>query len=181
MIILIGPSASGKTEIVKYLVKHFNYSKFITTTTREKRINEINGVDYNFISLDDFLLKIKNNEFIEYVKYNSNYYGTLKRNISLTTCLIIEPSGLKAFKELKDPSIVSFYLETSKEIRKQRMIERKDKIEDINIRLKNDDEIFNVNNIKQYIDYYIDSNFSSIEQLATKIDKLYKDRLNKIN
>ena len=64
MIILVGPSASGKTEIVKYLIKYFSYTKFVTTTTRNIRVNEINGVDYNFISTAEFLDKIKNNEFI---------------------------------------------------------------------------------------------------------------------
>ena len=61
------------------------------------------------------------------------------------------------------------------------MIERKDKIEDINIRLNNDDEIFKKEKIKQYIDFYIDSNYESIKDLAIKIDKLYKEKLNKIN
>lgn len=181
MIILVGPSASGKTEIVKYLIKYFSYTKFVTTTTRNIRVNEINGIDYNFISTAEFLDKIKNNEFIEFVNYNNNYYGTEKRNINDSTCLIIEPSGLKAFKQLNNPTIISFYLETKKEIRKQRMIERKDKIEDINMRLNNDDSIFKKEKISQYIDFYIDTNYESIKDLAIKINKLYKEKLNKIN
>ena len=43
MIILIGPSASGKTEIAKYLISTFSFNKFVTTTTRTPRIGEING------------------------------------------------------------------------------------------------------------------------------------------
>ena len=61
------------------------------------------------------------------------------------------------------------------------MIERKDKIEDINVRLNNDDSIFNKDKISQYIDFYIDSNYESIKDLAIKIDKLYKEKLSKIN
>ena len=50
MIILIGPSASGKTEIAQILEKNYNLKKVITHTTREKRINEKENVDYYFVS-----------------------------------------------------------------------------------------------------------------------------------
>ena len=56
----------------------------------------------------EFLDKIKNNEFIEFVNYNNNYYGTEKRNINDSTCLIIEPSGLKAFKQLKNCKLIYY-------------------------------------------------------------------------
>ena len=46
MIILVGPSASGKTEIAKILIKEYGYQKFVTTTTRNIRINEKDNVDY---------------------------------------------------------------------------------------------------------------------------------------
>ena len=65
MLVLIGASASGKTEIAKLLTTAFGYKKIVTNTTREKRVNEINGVDYNFLSYDDFLDKKNRNYFIE--------------------------------------------------------------------------------------------------------------------
>ncbi len=178
MIIVIGPSATGKSEIVKCLIKNYNYNKFVTTTTRKIRVNEVNGIDYHFLSVEEFKNKIENNEFIEYVNYNNNFYGTEKRNINDSTCLIIEPSGLKAFKELNDDHIVSFFLYSSKEKRKERMIKRLDNIEDINKRLTSDDSIFDLEKIKNYIDYIIDSNDSSIEEIALKINKIYKEKLN---
>ena len=52
MLILIGPSASGKTEVAKLLAKKYNITKIVTYTTRAPRINEINGVDYNFVSVE---------------------------------------------------------------------------------------------------------------------------------
>ena len=54
MLILIGPSASGKTEVAKLLAKKYNITKIVTYTTRKPRINERNGIDYNFISLEEF-------------------------------------------------------------------------------------------------------------------------------
>ena len=54
MLVLIGASASGKTEIAKILIKDYNFKKMVTTTTRRKRKGEINKVDYNFITLNKF-------------------------------------------------------------------------------------------------------------------------------
>ena len=102
MIILVGPSASGKTEIAKILIKEYGYQKFVTTTTRNIRINEKDNVDYHFINKDQFINKIKNDEFIEYVSYNDNFYGTEKKEIDKNKVLIVEPQGLKHFKTLND-------------------------------------------------------------------------------
>lgn len=174
MIILIGPSASGKTEIAKLLIKNFNYKKFITTTSRKIRVNEINDVDYHFVSKEEFIEKIKNNEFIEYVLYNDNFYGTYKNEIDLDKVLIVEPSGLKVFKSLNDPTIISFYIHTPKKIREERMINRKDDLNDVKKRLYNDDKVF-TNDIFDFVDATIENNDVSLTDLAAKIDTLYKE------
>ena len=178
MIILIGPSASGKTEVAKKLCQNYGYKKFVTTTTRQIRVHEIDKVDYNFISKKDFLNKINNDEFIEYVQYNGNFYGTEKRLISNNTVLIIEPTGLKYFINLNDPSIISFFLDSSSEIRKERMISRGDKKEDIIKRLSNDDEIFS-NEVKKMCTYVLDSTKYTLDELASYIDNLYINIINK--
>src|SRR5574344_1049685 len=105
MIILCGASASRKSEICKSLCFNFGYVKFVTNTTRSKRVGEVNGVDYNFISIEEFENKIKNNEFIEYVKYNNNYYGTEKKSIDDNVVLIIEPNNIRKFMQLNNPHI----------------------------------------------------------------------------
>ena len=71
MLVIVGSSASGKTKIVQELIKTYHMKKLVTYTTREKRIGEIEGKDYHFISREDFIQKIKNNFFIEYVEYNT--------------------------------------------------------------------------------------------------------------
>jgi guanylate kinase len=82
-IIVSAPSGSGKTTIVKYLLRTFLQLKFsISATSREIRNNEINGVDYYFISHDEFLEKISNNEFVEWEEvYDGSFYGTLKSEL----------------------------------------------------------------------------------------------------
>lgn len=177
MIILVGASASGKTEICKALCYKYGFKKFVTTTTREQRSNEINGVDYFFISKDEFLNKISQDRFIEYVQYNGNYYGTEKNQIDDKTVLIVEPSGLKAFNKLNDGHIVSFLLIARKSVRKERMIFRGDDLSQIEERLKVDDFNFNRKHVGK-VDFIIPSDDSGILELAEKINQLYQEKIN---
>ena len=66
MIILVGRSASGKTYLGKLLEK-VGFKKIVTYTSREKRLNEVDKIDYNFISKTEFVSKIQEGFFFEYV------------------------------------------------------------------------------------------------------------------
>lgn len=180
MIILIGPSASGKTEIAKYLISKFAFKKFVTTTTRLPRVGEINDVDYHFISVQKFKENIKENKFIEFVNYNGNFYGTTLEEIDDSKVLILEPSGLLAFKALKDPKIISFYIDATLETRKERMILRKDDPKEILKRIQNDDLYFE-DAKKEASHMIVNNNDTSIENSAVTIYKIYQDELNKLN
>ena len=83
MIVITAPSGAGKTSITRYLMKVFPQLAFsISAATREPRANEKNGVDYYFISLEEFNNKIRHNEFVEWeMVYEGKYYGTLKSEI----------------------------------------------------------------------------------------------------
>lgn len=83
-IILCAPSGAGKTSITKYLLQQDLGLKFsISACNREARVGENNGVDYNFLSTEDFKNKIDKNEFVEWEEvYKDNYYGTLKSEIT---------------------------------------------------------------------------------------------------
>jgi guanylate kinase len=83
LIIIAAPSGSGKTTIVKeLLLEDLNLGFSISSTTRTKRKNEIDGKDYHFISVADFKEKIQNNDFIEWEEvYKNVYYGTAKSEI----------------------------------------------------------------------------------------------------
>lgn len=82
-IILCAPSGAGKTSITKYLLgKDLNLEFSISACNRERRANETDGVDYHFLTTEDFKNKIANNEFIEWEEvYDLMYYGTLKSEI----------------------------------------------------------------------------------------------------
>ena len=65
MLVLVGPSASGKTESAKIMMNKYPISRVVTCTTRPQRINEIDEFDYHFLSCEEFLLKknIKDPQF----------------------------------------------------------------------------------------------------------------------
>lgn len=83
LIIITAPSGAGKTSITRYLLNKYTKLAFsISAATRQARGKEKNGVDYYFMSVDEFREKIKNNEFIEWeMVYEGKYYGTLKSEL----------------------------------------------------------------------------------------------------
>lgn len=176
MLILIGPSASGKTEVAKLLSSRYNITKIVTYTTRKPRIHEINGVDYNFISVEEFAKLTEENFFVETTYYNSNYYGTAKKDIKDDKCIILDPNGLKTFLALNDKRIVSIYLNSEEDIRYERMIKRNDSEEDAKKRLINDRIAFNDSNL-QGITFVVDSDNIPLYELTNKIHNLYANIL----
>mgnify|MGYP001024734725 FL=1 len=177
MLVLIGPSASGKTEVANILIKKYNLKRMVTCTTRPMRQNEINGISYNFISIEEFLKLKEADEFVETVLYNDNYYGTLKKDVSNDKIVILEPNGYNEFKKKMPNEICSFYLETSECLREKRMIERKDRKDDIKKRITNDRESFG--NVSQ-VDYVIKNENITLEELADKIYNIYKEKKMKV-
>ena len=83
ILIFSAPSGAGKTTIVKRLLKHYSDLEFsISACTRRKRMKEIDGKDYYFLTVNDFKEKIKNNDFIEWEEvYPDHFYGTLKSEV----------------------------------------------------------------------------------------------------
>lgn len=83
LIIITAPSGAGKTTIVKYLLEQIPTLAFsVSATTRPIRPNETDGVDYYFLSTEEFKNKIENHEFVEWEEvYPGRFYGTLKTEV----------------------------------------------------------------------------------------------------
>jgi guanylate kinase len=83
IIIITAPSGAGKTSITKYLMQQFPQLAFsVSAATRKPRANETNGVDYHFISEEEFKNHIQQNNFVEWeMVYEGKYYGTLKTEL----------------------------------------------------------------------------------------------------
>ena len=144
LIVISGPSGCGKDTVVKSLMeKNKNIWLSISCTSREIRGNEKDGVDYYFLSNEEFEEKIKNNEMLEYAKYADNYYGTPKEYISKhldngeDVILVIEIQGALKIKELLPDTTFIFILPPSMDELKNRLTNRgTETIEKIDKRFK---------------------------------------------
>ena len=138
MIVLSSPSGAGKTTLVKMLSKSDNYEISISHTTRKPRPNEINNQDYYFVNENEFKRLINNQEFLEYAKVFSNFYGTTrtpvidKLNKGKNVLFDIDWQGADQIKNKKlDYKLISFFiLPPSKEVLFERLSNRhmKDKL-----------------------------------------------------
>ena len=178
MLVISGASASGKTEVAHIICKKYGLTRVITVTTREKRIGEVDGVDYFFVSKDEFKKLIEEGKLVEYAEYNGNYYGSRKDQIADDHILVVEANGLKAYIALNDPSIITFALTAEAKIREERMKCRGDKECDIANRLKSDRTVFSRTNLKG-VNYFIENNTKTLDELADDIYKKYQERLKK--
>ncbi len=178
MIVLTGASASGKTVTALDLQKRHNLVKAITTTTREKRVGETDGVEYFFISKEEFLKRLSENKFVEHSLYNGNYYGCGVDQVSDNKIVVLDPNGLHAFLKLKDKNIVSFLLIADQKTREKRMESRGDKEANIKQRIENDIEDFSLEKIGK-VDFVINTENYTIEEVSDLIYKLYTEKLKK--
>ena len=144
MIILSSPSGAGKTTLVKKISKEKKYKISISHTTREPRSNEINGVDYFFITDDEFQKLIKEKAFLEYANVFKNFYGSTKKQVfdnlekGFNVLFDIDWQGAKQIRNQKfNYEILSFFiLPPSREVLLQRLVTRgESKKETIKLRM----------------------------------------------
>ena len=178
MLVISGASASGKTEVAHIISKKYGLTRVITVTTREKRVGEVDGVDYFFVTKEEFQKLIKENKLVEYAEYNGNFYGSRRDQIADDHILVVEANGLKAYIALNDPSIVTFALTANAKIREERMKCRGDKECDIEKRLKSDRTVFSRINLRG-VDFFVENNTATLDELADDIYIKYISKLNK--
>ena len=178
LFIVSAPSGTGKTTIVKRILKEFPRIVFsVSATTRNKRENEKEGTDYFFLTEDEFRHKIEQNEFAEWEKFYDYYYGTFRRYIDdnlkkgNSVLLEIDVKGALRIKEIYPDAVLIFIVppsfdelvnrlknrQTEDEIDFQKRIERAE----LELRLK------------EKFDYFIEN--IEIEQAVKDIKTLLED------
>lgn len=120
LIVLSGPSGAGKDSIIRELKNYYhNFWVSVSMTSRAPRKEEVDGIDYFFVSKEEFERHIKNNDFLEYAMYNDNYYGTPKSKINdfleqgKDVILEIEIQGALKIKEEFPEAIFIFIMPPS--------------------------------------------------------------------
>ena len=179
MVILSSPSGVGKTTLTKKLQQKYQSFKIsVSHTTRLPRSNEVDGVDYHFVSHKKFEELIKNNKFYEYAKIFENYYGTLKQNVdemikSNDILFDIDWQGTKQLSKFKNLKLIKIYLITDKNQLKERLIKRnQNSKEEIEKRFKSFDE-----DVKHWNDYdyvIINKNLDVCFKQIENIIKIFK-------
>ncbi|MGE5364506.1 MAG: guanylate kinase [Bacteroidota bacterium] len=129
--VVSAPSGAGKTTIVRCILKMFPEIVFsVSATTRKKRPAETHGVDYFFLSEEEFLKKIEKREFLEWEKFYDYYYGTLKSFVDEVTesgrsiLLELDVKGALSIKSIYPDSKLIYIMPPSLEVLKQRLLDR---------------------------------------------------------
>lgn len=133
LIVVSGPSGCGKSTVDNMLIsKRQNIIMSVSDTTRAKRDGETDGIDYNFITKEEFEKNIESNKYLEYAKVHSNkYYGTpcnfvnKKLKEGLDVILEIDIEGARKIKEKRSDAVFIFIMPPSMEILKSRLVGRK--------------------------------------------------------
>jgi len=144
IIIIIGPGGSGKSTLVKSISEILNIKKIISTTSRKIRKNEIDHVDYHFISKDDFKKRIEQNLFLEFDEIYDNYYGIAHNDFNENCIATLTIDGAKFVMQNHD-NVIILYLKCSYKICRERMMLRDNinkRCDDLYIRLKKDQVLY---------------------------------------
>jgi guanylate kinase len=131
LVIISSPSGGGKDAVINALLKMFpNSARFVTTTSRPPRPGNQEGVDYHFITPEEFVSKIEKGNFIEYNFYAGHYYGTEKSRLDealqkyQVVLTQIEVNGKHNMDKAGIPHLAIFLLPESLEVLKNRIVQR---------------------------------------------------------
>lgn len=176
LIVVSGPSGAGKSTVTKIARDKLNIPLTVSATTRKPRENEIDGQDYYFLSEEEFMKKVENDEFFEWAKVHDNYYGTLKSEVEKkreegnTVLLEIDVQGGLIVKK-KDPSavLVFFKAPSDKELEERLRNRGSDSEEVIRKRLEN---------ALQEMEYEKDYDYSIVNN---SVDQSFQELIDIIN
>jgi len=189
MLILSSPSGAGKTTLTKKIQqKYQNFKISVSHTTRKPRANEVDGVDYHFVSQKGFEDLIAKDEFYEYAKIFDNYYGTSKKSVKnilekkQNVLFDIDWQGTKQLEKYDELNLTKiFILPPNKlELEKRLSQRNQDKKENVTKRLNSFE-----NDIKHWDDYdyviindNLDNCFRQVEKIISLNSIDIKKKLN---
>ncbi|MCL2349847.1 MAG: guanylate kinase [Defluviitaleaceae bacterium] len=201
LLILSGPSGSGKGTIIRNLMNADEFALSVSMTTRAPRPGETEGVEYLFRSQDEFLKTIDNDGFLEYATFSGNYYGTPTSYVDekmaqgKTVLLEIDVMGALQVKKKKPDAVLIFLVPPTFEILRERLLGRgTESVEEVARR--NEIAWEELRNLPEY-DYLVINDFlgQALDEICTiiraeklriahagcKIKRFYGNNLEKLN
>lgn len=171
---VVGKMASGKDSILKRLSNHPSLSPVVTMTSRAIRSNEKDGIDYYFVSDDDF----HNHEFVEWTEFNGWYYGTPKNSIDLSKnqVIVVNPQGLQSFINTYGfDNVVAFLVHRNDRDRAISYLQRDESasVEEMLRRFKTDEKDFGIfNTLKHKNIYHINNETGKFADCVFEIESI---------
>ena len=191
LIIVSDPTGCGKSTLDQLLIENRkNIVMSISDTTRKIRGKEVNGVDYNFISPEEFRDNIKNDKYLEYAEvYKDKYYGTpisfVDKNLNsgIDVILEIDIEGARKVKEKRSDAVFIFIMPPSMKELKERLISRNtENLEQVIERFKT--AYKEVNEVTKYnyvvVNDNIDDALSKMDAIIT-CEKCRVDRIEELD
>lgn len=130
LVVISGPSGAGKTSVCRVLKQNPNVEFSVSATTRAMREGEQDGVDYHFLSRDDFQRRLGENQFLEWASYNDNLYGTPRWPMDAalargkTFLVEIEVDGTRQLRERAIEGLYLFIAPPSIDELRRRLVKR---------------------------------------------------------
>lgn len=137
LIVVSAPSGCGKGTVLHEILKEDSFYCSVSATTRKPREGEINGVNYYFLSKEEFEQKIKDDAMLEYAQYCENYYGTLKQEVDSNlekgknVILEIDVQGAMQIKKQRPEGVFIFMLPPSVKELERRLRKRGTETDDV--------------------------------------------------
>lgn len=177
MIVLLGASASGKSTLQKALVDTGKYKKVVTYTTRPPRKGEENGVDYHFITDDEFQSLKKDGFFIETAEYRGWHYGTSKESCThedKNYIAVLTPAGFRALKR-SEINVMSIYLKIDRRSLLTNIVKRGDDIDEAYRR--NLSDVGQFDGLENEVDCVINNSLfhMDVNEIVQRVDAILED------
>ena len=186
LLVISSPSGTGKTTICKKLLEYDkNIHLSVSVTTRKKRKNEVEGIDYYFRSKKDFLNLKSQNFFIENALVFENYYGTLKSEVleqlenGIDVLIDIDWQGTRQITQAMKGNLIKIFLlpPSINELKKRLSKRNSDSIKEINFRMSK--ALKEIKHFDEYDYVLINDNLDNTFQKIVKIIEAERLKLSK--
>lgn len=180
LFVVSGPSGTGKGSILDAaLAVRSDVSRSISATTRKPRGQEVDGVNYHFLSVEEFRKRIDNGEFLEYAEVHGNFYGTLREQVDAflkrgSLILEIDPQGAMNVRRAMPDAVLVFIAPPDLQELRERLVKRGTETPD-QIERRMSDAVWQLERAKEYDEVIVNADLGVAVRDFMEIMKRYED------